>query len=149
MANSATIPVSAADQLVNGVKFIGDVAVLPGIGQIIEGSLGKGVLYGVTGVAAQAIVGPWGWIATGLDSYSVSSSGKHLWELFGASRAADSPTSPKSASSGNEARRERRNESQTVLGLGSGGEDWDRRYGEQARRETAWAAVDRGVNGLV
>ncbi len=97
MANSATNPVTAADQLVNGVKFIGDMAVLPGIGQIIEGSLGKGVLYGVAGVAANAIVGPWGWIATGLDSYSVSASGKHLWELFGAARAAESPSSPKPA----------------------------------------------------
>ena len=96
MTNSGTIPVSAADQLVNGVKFVGNVAVLPGIGQIIEGSVGKGVLYGVTGFVAHAIVGPWGWIATGLDSYSVSSSGKHLWELFGSSRAADSPSSAKS-----------------------------------------------------
>jgi len=95
MANSATSPVTAADQMVNGVKFIGDIAVLPGIGQIIEGSLGKGVLYGVTGVAANAIVGPWGWIAAGLDSYSVSASGKHLWELFGTSRAADSPSPAK------------------------------------------------------
>ena len=95
MVNSATSSVTAADQLVNGVKFIGDIAVLPGIGQIIEGSLGKGVLYGVTGVAAHAIVGPWGWIATGLDSYSVSSSGKHLWELFGAPSAAGSPTPAK------------------------------------------------------
>lgn len=91
MANSTANPASAADQLVNGVKFIGDVAVIPGIGQIIEGSVGKGILYGVTGVAANALVGPWGWIAAGLDSYSVSSSGKHLWELFGSSRAAGSP----------------------------------------------------------
>ena len=96
MANSAAIPVSAADQLVNGVKFIGDVAVLPGIGQIIEGSLGKGVAYGLTGFAANAVVGPLGWIAAGLDSYSVSSSGKHLWELFGSSRPAGDPAPAKS-----------------------------------------------------
>ena len=95
MANSATSPVPAVDHMVNGVKFIGDMAVLPGIGQIIEGSLGKGVLYGVTGVAASAIVGPVGWIVAGLDSYSLSSSGKHLWELFGAPRAADSPAPTK------------------------------------------------------
>ncbi|MDP1547832.1 MAG: hypothetical protein Q8L87_17630 [Anaerolineales bacterium] len=96
MANSAQIPVSAADQLVNGVKFIGDVAVLPGIGQIIEGRLGTGVVYGLAGFAAHAVVGPLGWIAAGLDSYSVSSSGNHLWELFGSSRAAvvQSPASP-------------------------------------------------------
>lgn len=93
MANSAKNPVSASDQMVNGVKFVGNMAVLPGIGQIIEGSLGKGVLYGVAGIAANAIVGPLGWIATGLDSYSLSSSGKHLWELFGSSKSADSPTS--------------------------------------------------------
>jgi len=81
--------------MVNGVKFIGDMAVLPGIGQIIEGSVGKGVLYGVIGVAANTIVGPLGWIVAGLDSYSLSSSGKHLWELFGAPGAADSPSPAK------------------------------------------------------
>ena len=95
MADSAATPVSAADQMVNGAKFIGSVAFLPGINQIIEGNLGKGVLYGVTGVAAVAIVGPLGWIVTGLDSYSLSSSGKHLWELFGAPSAAGSPTPAK------------------------------------------------------
>ena len=91
MANSPN-PVPAVDQMVNGVKFIGNMAVLPGIGQIIEGSLGKGVLYGVTGVAASAIVGPLGWIVTGLDSYSLSTSGKHLWELYKAPSVADSPS---------------------------------------------------------
>jgi len=96
MATSATTSATAADQLVNGVKFVGDIAVLPGIGQIIEGSVGKGVLYGVLGFAANAVVGPWGWIATGLDSYSVSSSGKHLWELLGSSGSADSAAPAKS-----------------------------------------------------
>lgn len=94
MANSAT-PASAADQAVNGVKLVGDIAVLPGIGQLFEGKVGSGVLYGVTGVAANALLGPWGWIATGLDSYSLSSSGKHLWELFG-SKSAESTSPAKS-----------------------------------------------------
>ena len=81
MANSPN-PVPAVDQMVNGVKFIGNMAVLPG----------KGVLYGVTGVAASVIAGPLGWIVTGLDSYSLSTSGKHLWELYKAPSVADSPS---------------------------------------------------------
>ncbi len=95
MASSATNPVTSADQMVNGVKFIGDMAVLPGIGQIVEGNLGKGVLYGVTGIAAGAVIGPLGWIAIGLDSYSLSASGKHLWELFRKPAAAESASTTK------------------------------------------------------
>lgn len=92
MTNSAANPSTAGDQVVNGLKFVGDIAVIPGIGQMVEGNVGKGIVYGVTGIAANAVLGPWAWIATGLDSYSVSSSGKHLWELFGTSSAAASPS---------------------------------------------------------
>jgi hypothetical protein len=66
---------------VNGVKFVGDVAVMPGLSQIVEGSVGKGILYMAAGVLARSAFGPLGWLVAGLDSYAVSSSGRHLWQL--------------------------------------------------------------------
>lgn len=84
MAYEATTEPKAADQVVNGVKLIADVAVLPGLGQLAEGKIAEGAIYGVGGLAATALLGPLGWIAWvgfGLDSYSKSASGRHLWEL--------------------------------------------------------------------
>jgi hypothetical protein len=83
MADSAaTTPVSGGQQLVNGTKFVGDVALMPGLSQMVEGRVGTGLVYGITGILARSAFGPLGWLMTGLDSYSVSSTGKHLWELF-------------------------------------------------------------------
>jgi hypothetical protein len=83
----ATNPTTGA-QVVNAAKLVADVGILPGIGQLAEGRVAEGALYGVSGLAAKAILtpllGPLGlvaWVAIGLDSYSKSSSGKHLWEL--------------------------------------------------------------------
>ena len=93
MAESSTSP-SPSMQAVNAVKLVADVGVLPGIGQLAEGKVAEGALYGLGGVAAKLIVGPvlgplgWvAWVALGLDSYSRSSSGRHLWELKSASTA--------------------------------------------------------------
>jgi hypothetical protein len=75
-------------QAVNAVKLVADVAVLPGIGQLVEGKLAEGALYGIGGLATKALLvpvlgGPLGlvaWLALGLDSYAKSSTGAHLWE---------------------------------------------------------------------
>jgi hypothetical protein len=75
-------PLSGGTQVMNAVKFIADVSILPGSSQIVEGSVGPGLLYSAAGVAAWAIGGPWLWLGVGLDSYSMSASGKHLWELL-------------------------------------------------------------------
>jgi len=75
-------------QVVNGVKLVADVAVLPGLGQLAEGRVAEGAMYGIGGLAAKAlltpVLGPIGllaWVAIGLDSYSKSANGAHLWEL--------------------------------------------------------------------
>jgi hypothetical protein len=75
-------------QAVNAVKLVADVGVLPGLGQLFEGKIAEGALYGVGGLATKALLvpvlgGPLGliaWVALGLDSYSKSSTGVHLWE---------------------------------------------------------------------
>lgn len=75
-------------QAVNAVKLVADVGVLPGLGQLFEGKITEGAMYGVGGLATKAILvpvlgGPLGllaWVALGLDSYSRSSTGSHLWE---------------------------------------------------------------------
>ena len=79
---------TAADQAVNGVKLVADVVILPGLGQLAEGKIAEGAMYGVGSLAAKAILVPvlggplalLAWIGIGLDSYSRSASGKHLWE---------------------------------------------------------------------
>lgn len=72
---------SVGEQVTNGVKILAELALLPGSSQIVEGKVGSGIVYGVAGFAAKAVFGPIGWIVAGLDSYSVSSSGRHLWEI--------------------------------------------------------------------
>jgi hypothetical protein len=75
-------------QAVNAVKLVANVAVLPGVGQLVEGKLVEGAMYGVGGLATKALLapvlgGPLGllaWVALGLDSYARSTTGAHLWE---------------------------------------------------------------------
>lgn len=83
------------EQVVNALKLFADVVVLPGSGQLVEGKVREGVLYGLAGLTVRAVspvlLGPlWWvtWVGVGLDSFSRSASGKHLWELPG------QPTSP-------------------------------------------------------
>jgi len=80
------------EQILNAVKFVADTAVLPGSSQLLEGSVGTGLLYGAAGLAAKTIFGPWLWLGVGLDSYSKSATGKHLWQLIG--NSTDESASP-------------------------------------------------------
>jgi hypothetical protein len=84
---SVTDP-APGNQAVNAVKLVADVGVLPGLGQLFEGKIAEGAMYGVGGLATKAILapvlgGPLGllaWVALGLDSYAKSSTGAHIWE---------------------------------------------------------------------
>jgi hypothetical protein len=87
-------PPSSSGQVLNAVKFVADTAILPGSSQLIEGSVGAGLVYGAAGLAARTVFGPWLWLGIGLDSYSKSASGKHLWELFGSAKS-ETPEVPK------------------------------------------------------
>jgi hypothetical protein len=90
---------SAGQQLLNGAKLVTNLLVVPGVGQIMEGKVGSALIYGGAGVLARSvlggILGPVSWIAIGLDSYSVSSSGKHLWELTHTDEGQVKPASAK------------------------------------------------------
>jgi hypothetical protein len=99
MSDQSTSNPAPGEQVVNAVKLVADVGVLPGLGQLAEGKVAEGALYGIGGLAAKTILapmlGPLGliaWVGLGLDSYSKSSSGRHLWEL--SSPIKKSPAAP-------------------------------------------------------
>jgi hypothetical protein len=77
---------STGGQVLNAAKFIADTAVMPGASQLVEGDVGTGIVYGVAGALVtwltHSFLGPLGWIAVGMDSYSMSSSQKHIWQHF-------------------------------------------------------------------
>lgn len=68
--------------LVNGVKAVADLGVLPGASLLAEGDIKSGTLHAVSGLLAGAILGPIGWFAVGADSFSLSVSGKHIYQHF-------------------------------------------------------------------
>jgi len=84
MADLETEKPSAGAQVFNGVKFVANVVLLPGASQIVEGRVVPGIAYAGGGLIVRCllpgILGPLGWLAVGLDSYSYSVSGKHLWQ---------------------------------------------------------------------
>jgi len=91
---SSTGP-SVGDQVANALKLVGNVAITPGVAQLVEGNVSEGILYGVVGFAAKAVVsstfGPVLWLAVAADSYAKSVQGRHLWE------SAPSAASPSAA----------------------------------------------------
>jgi hypothetical protein len=79
---------STGQQVTNALKLFADVAIMPGSSQLVEGKVAEGALYGVAGLAGKLLISPllgplfWvPWVAVGLDSFSKSVDGKHLWEL--------------------------------------------------------------------
>jgi hypothetical protein len=65
----------------NAVKGIADAS-LPGASLLIEGNIKSGTLHVVSGLVARALFGPIGWIAVAADSFSLSVTGKHLYQQF-------------------------------------------------------------------
>ena len=81
---------STGGQAINALKLVADVAIIPGASQLVEGNVGSGVTYGAVGVVAKMLspmLGPLGWLpwlVAGLDSFSMSANGNHIWQLGGA-----------------------------------------------------------------
>jgi hypothetical protein len=75
--------------LANGVKLVGEVAVLPGSGLLLEGKVVSGLVHTGSAILAGALIGPIGWALVVLDSYSESVTGKHLWNHLGSAAVSD------------------------------------------------------------
>jgi hypothetical protein len=96
MPNPAPTPPPIGEQIFNGAKLVAELLLVPGASQILKGDVGSGIIYAGGGYAARyflpGILGAAGWIVAALDSYSVSSSGRHIWE-----QAAPTPPSEAAA----------------------------------------------------
>lgn len=93
----ATRP-APSEQVVNGLKLVANVTVMPGTSQLVEGKVREGVVYGLAGAASKMLsplLGPLWWVpwmGVALDSFSKSTSGKHLWQLAATKAEAPAPT---------------------------------------------------------
>ena len=73
--------VPAGTVAINAVKGLAD-ATLPGASLLIEGNIKSGTLHVVGGLVARALFGPIGWLAFAADSFSLSVTGKHIYQQF-------------------------------------------------------------------
>jgi Family of unknown function (DUF6072) len=64
--------------LENVVKLIGEVAILPGTSEFLEGHIASGTAHAALGFAAKALLGVPGALLVAADSYSSSVTGKYL-----------------------------------------------------------------------
>lgn len=62
----------------NTVKALGETLIMPGSSQFLDGNMKSGVLHALGGVIARSMLGPIGWLAVGLNSYSSSVTGQPL-----------------------------------------------------------------------
>lgn len=74
--------VPAGTVVLNAVKGIADVT-LPGASLLFEGDIKSGTLHVVSGLVAKALFGPIGWLAVAADAFSLSTTGKHIYQQFG------------------------------------------------------------------
>ena len=95
----------AGQQVVNALKLVADVTILPGTSHLVEGKVKDGLLYSLMGLASRIILtpalGPAVWIpqvVIGLDAFSTAASGRHLWETAvpksEAPKSSDAPRQP-------------------------------------------------------
>jgi hypothetical protein len=68
--------------VLNGVKAVGEVCVIPGASMILDGNV-KGAAVHIAGAyVARAVIGPVGWVYFAADSFSKSVTGKSLYQYF-------------------------------------------------------------------
>lgn len=70
------------DTVNNAVKAIGEVFLMPGTSQFLDGNLKSGAAHAATAMAARLVLGPIGWVAVGANSFSRSVTGKPLYGHF-------------------------------------------------------------------
>jgi hypothetical protein len=73
---------SPAAEIVNAVKLVGDVTVIPGISLLMRGSVLPGGAHAILGFLAWrflgTVAGPISWILLAANAYAKSSSGSYL-----------------------------------------------------------------------
>jgi len=88
----------------NAVKLIGELAVLPGTSQLLDGNITSGAVHAALGLAAGALLGIPGVILVAANSYSQSVSNKGLYDYVKdmipstVSSVAEAPTAPRRGS---------------------------------------------------
>jgi len=93
-SNDPNLPSTSSDPVGNVVKLIGELAVVPGASQLLDGNVGSGMAHAVVGWAARILLGAPAMLVVAANSYSRSVSDKslltHIRELF------SSPEPPRS-----------------------------------------------------
>ncbi len=75
---------SPANEIVNAVKLVGDLAVLPGMSLLMQGKVPEGGAHAILGFLAArtlgTVAGPVCWILLAANAYAKSTSGSYLHE---------------------------------------------------------------------
>jgi hypothetical protein len=89
MSSTETTSAPTAEQdnnlmktLDHGIKLITDFGVLPGSSQILNGNYSSGLSHAAVGIAGRIALGPVGWVLTAANSFSKSTTDKHIWTLL-------------------------------------------------------------------
>src|SRR5215471_6248723 len=92
-----------SDTISNAVKLIGELAIVPGTSQFLDGNITSGAVHAALGLAAGALLGIPGIILIAANSYSQSVSQQSLYDRAKDMipdirwRAAETPTAPRRA----------------------------------------------------
>ncbi len=70
------------DKVMNGAKVVSEAIFAPGSSLLIDGDVKNGVLHLAGGLAAKTLLGPAGWALAAANSYSLSTTNRHLHEHF-------------------------------------------------------------------
>jgi hypothetical protein len=87
MTQEVEVAQTAGSPILNGVKAVGEIAVVPGASLILDGNIKDAAIHVAGAYAARALLGPLGWAYFAADSYSKSVSGKSLYQYFVPSKA--------------------------------------------------------------
>jgi hypothetical protein len=82
MTTETTTAPPTGTPLLNGVKAAGEAYIIPGASLMLDGNVKGGVIHMAGAYAARALFGPIGWAYFAADSFSLSVSGKHIYQQF-------------------------------------------------------------------
>jgi hypothetical protein len=77
--NMTQTDTSGLNTITNGAKLVGETF-LPGASLLMDGQFVNGVAHAAVGIAARLALGPIGFILVAADSFSKSTTDKHLWD---------------------------------------------------------------------